>query len=704
MTLEEWANHLLFGTSLEEKLLGCPPVSTSPVVASGLIAPPLFPGRPPRLSKIGKGEFPSLHRLHLPEERGKVLHFFANHELLALELMALVLLRFPQAHPSFRAGVAKIISEEQGHLQLYITRMKELGVELGDIPVNDYFWKCMKEVRSPLDFTVQMSLTFEQANLDFSFYYMNAVQAVGDTLTAALLERVFREEMGHVKHGLVWFNRWRESAHSQTEWDAYRELLPFPLNPQRAKGQNFCEEARRQIGFSENYIRELRAFSGSKGRPPVLWIYNPHCDNEILRGRPGYTPSGPAQKMRGDLEVIPTFLSQGTDVVLIEKKPSIEWIESLQSAGIEIPEYLETAEAEKLARPKIAGIEPWGWSPEVIPLFTPLLPRLVRADGGNSDFAQSVITQDNLTAHGAGRIFSKTWSVEFLNDWLGRHPNFSSFFATQKETGRIYKEWNSAIGALSDLLKIYSRAMIKAPFGTSGMQVKAISRLEDLEGPLGGWIRKILKTQGQLVVEPYLNRVADLSIQMKIQDHEITLLEVRQFITGAHHEYRGTILGSKFYSLTQEQLRFFHSTLKPWKGFLRDLGKRLREEGYRGPAGVDAFLWQTPEGDLRLKPLVELNPRWTMGRVALEVEKHLAPGVTGAWIFIPLRELPKMGYSDPLAFVQSMRSQYPIRTETSGERKRIRSGVLFTNDPAQAKTVMTLLVTFPNPELERKIK
>src|SRR5690242_15839850 len=127
-----------------------------------------------------------------------------------MELMALVLLRFPEAPFQFRLGLARIIQEEQSHLRLYLSRMKELGVQFGDLPVSDYFWNAMKGLKSPLEFVVQMSLTFEQANLDFSLFFMNAIKKVGDEKTAAVLDRVFREEIGHVKHGLIWFNRWRE--------------------------------------------------------------------------------------------------------------------------------------------------------------------------------------------------------------------------------------------------------------------------------------------------------------------------------------------------------------------------------------------------------------------------------------------------------------------------------------------------------------
>ena len=55
---------------------------------------------------------------------GRLLHFFANHELLATELMALVLLKFPDAPAAFRKGVLETLKDEQEHTRLYIERMK----------------------------------------------------------------------------------------------------------------------------------------------------------------------------------------------------------------------------------------------------------------------------------------------------------------------------------------------------------------------------------------------------------------------------------------------------------------------------------------------------------------------------------------------------------------------------------------------------
>src|SRR4051812_36099167 len=110
MQLQEIARTILFGNRWEDKLLfGKFEDTPEPAILHA----PRFPGRPKNLSCVGKSEFPKIKELAASSARGRLLHFFANHELLAMELMALMLLRFPDAPRSFRAGIAHTISEEQ---------------------------------------------------------------------------------------------------------------------------------------------------------------------------------------------------------------------------------------------------------------------------------------------------------------------------------------------------------------------------------------------------------------------------------------------------------------------------------------------------------------------------------------------------------------------------------------------------------------
>src|SRR5262245_46075938 len=138
MELRLFAERILFGSTLEEKLRRPGPLTDEapgrPIVAPG------SPERPSGLrfkpAHSGKAEFPGMHRLEREEERGRLLHFFANHELLATELMALVLLRFPEAPPAFRQGVARTLQDEQMHTRLYLSRMEECGIRFGEMPVS----------------------------------------------------------------------------------------------------------------------------------------------------------------------------------------------------------------------------------------------------------------------------------------------------------------------------------------------------------------------------------------------------------------------------------------------------------------------------------------------------------------------------------------------------------------------------------------
>ena len=744
MKIEEFAHTLLFGTRLEDKLLTSSIDWMSEEEKSEVLHPhgvalqpnlhsppssfetPLFPGRPERLRRLGKSEFPSVHQLKLDSERGKVLHFFANHELLAMELMALVLLKFPHAPLAYRQGVARIIAEEQNHLRLYLTRMRELGIDFGDLPVNDYFWNCMKNIASPLDFTVQMSLTFEQANLDFSLFYLNEVSRVGDQATAHILERVFREEIGHVKHGLTWFNRWRTHASTQSDWEEYQKLLPYPLNPQRAKGQTFSEEARRQAGLSETFIQELKVYSGSKGRPPSLWLYNSHCDAEIARGKPGYSPSLASQRTAEDLAHLPLFLARPQDILITQKRPSTAWLNTIQEAGFTTPEFLPLEPRQdfssQVRADKLAGFEPWGWSPDALESFRPLRNRLIEIEGGNASFCHSLYAEENTLSQNIQALFSKSWSTNFLRAWMQAHPESFSYFGSMEHLGSAEQSLETTLQRATLLLEKGTSVMIKAPFGTSGMQNKKIQTLRDLSSAVTlGWIKRILKEQNSIVVEPYLNKVFDLSVQFEVRKERTQILEVRRFITGNRYQYQGTYLGKRMVGFERAHHELFHHALSPWHELIRDLGQAMRNQGYLGPAGVDALIYESSpheeaqkewkaEGNLQereskkiqrsffLKPLVELNPRWTMGRIALELEKHIDPSVPAIWKWISTPEILKLGYSSLKEYAESLQKKHPLLIIQSHGKKILKSGVLITNDPESAHSFLTLLWVNPPQE------
>ena len=225
------------------------------------------PGTPLRLREPARDEslrirpgrqvkVPPIEGFGDPAQRARILHALANHELQAAELFAWALLAFADAPGEFRAGLLKILDDEQRHTRMYVARVRALGHELGDFPVTGYFWGKVPEIRSPLDFVCAMSLTWENANLDHTADYADAARQAGDEKTALVVDAVGRDEVEHVRFGWTWLQRFKGEGDA---WDEYSRSLSWPLHPARAKGSEFRAERRRAAGLDEAFIERLEA-------------------------------------------------------------------------------------------------------------------------------------------------------------------------------------------------------------------------------------------------------------------------------------------------------------------------------------------------------------------------------------------------------------------------------------------------------------
>ena len=215
------------------------------------------PARPHelRVQPARAGRVPPVSGMHDREQRARILHALANHELQAVELFAWALLAFPDAPIRFRRGLAVILGEEQRHMQLYMDRLAALGHRMGDWPVTGHFWNHLGQFSSPVHFVCVMGLTFENANLDFAQEYAVAARAVGDPDTAAVLEAVHRDEIRHVRFAWRWLRRWR----GESAWQAYLDSVAPPLGPGRARGREMCVDSRRAAGLDDEFIDGLLA-------------------------------------------------------------------------------------------------------------------------------------------------------------------------------------------------------------------------------------------------------------------------------------------------------------------------------------------------------------------------------------------------------------------------------------------------------------
>jgi uncharacterized ferritin-like protein (DUF455 family) len=283
-SLNDWAQSVLLGGELAQKL-AAPPAGASfddNVTAVDVDRPT----RSGALAMVeGAEKLPRLGELSSPAARAVTISRFAHHELMAVELFAWALLRFPTAPLSLRRGFVAALAEEQEHLRLYLARLHAHGVTFGDIPLSGYFWKLLPGIRAAPDplraFLCAQGLTLEQANLDFTILYRDAFQGAGDTETAAILQRVHDDEVAHVRLARTWLIRdWTRpsgalpfavpdgtvdvgvTAGDEVDVSAdlarYLEHVPFPLSAARAKGRRFESGARRRAGLSHAFIEHVR--------------------------------------------------------------------------------------------------------------------------------------------------------------------------------------------------------------------------------------------------------------------------------------------------------------------------------------------------------------------------------------------------------------------------------------------------------------
>lgn len=261
MDIQSWARLILESPNLDSKLVDLKP--TAPLLQWSKYE---LPESPARDSVIAFSEerikFPGLNKIKTPEGRSIAIHSFANHELLAIEMMAAAILIYPHdltdpASVRLKKGLVSTIRDEQKHFKLYLSRLKDDSKSFGDYPLNDFFWRQMPRLKTMDSFLALMSMTFESANLDFALQYQHVFREAGDEKTANILKTVYEDEITHVAFGAHWINQWKED---KTLWEYYTSILPYPLTPARAKGPVFAEASRREAGLDQDWIDNLKNY------------------------------------------------------------------------------------------------------------------------------------------------------------------------------------------------------------------------------------------------------------------------------------------------------------------------------------------------------------------------------------------------------------------------------------------------------------
>lgn len=253
MKLSDFTNNILNNQDLSSKLIDIHSLEFDDF----LFEIPTLPAREEKIKFSKKNaKFPK-GNLFEREKKAMALHSFANHELLAVEMMACAMAIYPHNTPElkkFKMGVLNSLKDEQKHFKLYEKELNNLGFEFGDFEINDFFWKQMKNLKTPSHYLATMALTFEAANLDFAFYFEKVFRDMEDHETADVLKVVLKDEISHVGFGVYYLQKWRDD---KSLWDYYCDHLPYPISPARSKGKVFRKEERIKSKMPECFVEQV---------------------------------------------------------------------------------------------------------------------------------------------------------------------------------------------------------------------------------------------------------------------------------------------------------------------------------------------------------------------------------------------------------------------------------------------------------------
>jgi hypothetical protein len=433
-----------------------------------------------------------------------------------------------------------------------------------------------------------------------------------------------------------------------------------------------------------------------------------------------------------DLANLPQFLAQPDYIVLVTKRPSAGFLNLLKQAGFPLPEFVEIREGRiapdhNLCQRKLGSLRPWAWGPDSVKLLEPLFPQVASEPRTAYQYFN-----DNIA-----RLYSKAWSAGFLKRVLprcrgGHEPSqrrpasaaAEPWLCSEHEAGTVVDTFEEALRTIADIRnRGHHRVVVKEAHGLAGHN--AIRLWEpDILPTQRQWLAHALEAGQPLVVEPWLERELDFSVQFEMEPPGLKLcgytglLNDRkgQFLANwAEADYR-QCLPAKVAALFPDQAQISGHLQRLYSEIFSLLEAELQSVGFVGPVSIDAFVYRTPQGDCRLKPVVEINPRYTMGRLTLELMKHTCPGSSGLFRLVTRVQARAEDFTDLRSYASSLTERLPLRVEgepgetpdelagadpratrASENRIKLRQGALCLNDPAQAQVCLATFEVSPTP-------
>ncbi len=303
----------------------------------------------------------------------------------------------------------------------------------------------------------------------------------------------------------------------------------------------------------------------------TLHIFNPGHDDALADGTPYYTHTRIARVMSASLSALPRLWAKEGDVVC---------------AADGLHQFSDWQRVER--------ISPWGWDAALV--------HQLRKDGAPECLLPTKEHIDMLRA-----LSSRETSVRLLA-------------MIDKPTGltsRLARSWQEVCA----FARCYGRVLAKAPWSCSGRGLVVLDASPT--EPQRRRVENILRRQGGVAVEPFLDRVADFAMEFWAERNGAVRYEgLSLFHTDSQGHYLDNFVADECTLLSLLSPFPFEHTREQVRRAL----EQLLANHYEGPIGVDMLQYRTPHG-IFTHPCVEVNLRHTMGMAALSLQKRIPSSV-----------------------------------------------------------------------------
>jgi len=198
-----------------------------------------------------------LPRRRLGSDAGKrsFIHSIAHIEFNAIKLALDIAYRFKGLPAQFYRDWVYVANDECKHFEMLNNHLANYECVYGDLPSHDGLWSMA--VKTDEDILARLSLVpryLEARGLDVTPAMLQKLQAQKDTASAAILEVILEDEVGHVAFGTTWLDFVCEQFSEERENVYFKNINHF------MKGQilgPFNRELRLRSGFSDAELAEL---------------------------------------------------------------------------------------------------------------------------------------------------------------------------------------------------------------------------------------------------------------------------------------------------------------------------------------------------------------------------------------------------------------------------------------------------------------